>query len=238
MLPSNPALRRRALVALLLCGACTCIIATIVGTVLHTTSYVSSVAAVFIGASVLILGGVEGSHPFDVFGAANVVTTVRLALVALVAGLVVAPATAAAAWAAALVSLTAVTLDGVDGWLARRSGLASAFGARFDMETDALLILVLAIVAWRHERAGAWIVLAGAMRYLFVAAGYVWTWMNGELPPSLRRKTVCVLQIGGLCAVVAPVLAAPVALVIAGGTLAALSWSFGVDVMWLKRHGA
>ena len=43
-------------------------------------------------------------------------------------------------------------LDGVDGWLARRSGIASAFGARFDMEIDALLILVLAVLAWRSAR--------------------------------------------------------------------------------------
>lgn len=238
MLPSNPALRRRVLNTLLLSGACTSIIATIVGTALHASRYVGTVAAVFIGASVLIQRAVEASHPHASFGPANLVTTIRLAMVALVAGLMVAPVTSTTAWAAALVSLAAVTLDGVDGWLARRTGLASAFGARFDMETDALLILVLALVAWRHERAGAWIVLAGVMRYLFVAAGYAWAWMNGELPPSLRRKAVCVLQIGGLCAVVAPVLAAPVALVIAGGTLVTLSWSFGVDVWWLKRHGA
>ena len=81
-------------------------------------------------------------------------------------------------------ALPAVALDGVDGWLARRSGLSSDFGARYDMETDALLILVLAVLAWRQEKAGAWIVLAGAMRYLFVAAGYIWTWMTAPLPPS------------------------------------------------------
>ena len=32
------------------------------------------------------------------------------------------------------------------------------FGARFDMEIDALLILALSILAWRHGKAGAWVV--------------------------------------------------------------------------------
>ena len=62
-------------------------------------------------------------------------------------------------------------LDGVDGWLARRHRIASAFGARFDMEIDALLILALSVLAWRHEKAGAWVVASGLLRYAFVAAG-------------------------------------------------------------------
>ena len=37
-------------------------------------------------------------------------------------------------------------LDGVDGWLARRGGWCSRFGARFDMETDALLVLLILLV--------------------------------------------------------------------------------------------
>ena len=40
-------------------------------------------------------------------------------------------------------------LDLVDGWVARRTGTASPFGARFDLETDAALILVLSWLVWR-----------------------------------------------------------------------------------------
>jgi hypothetical protein len=39
----------------------------------------------------------------------------------------------------------AIILDGTDCWATRRQGLASAFGARFDMEVDAFAISVLAI---------------------------------------------------------------------------------------------
>ena len=35
-----------------------------------------------------------------------------------------------------------VALDGVDGWIARRIGRTTVFGARFDMEVDAALMLV------------------------------------------------------------------------------------------------
>jgi phosphatidylglycerophosphate synthase len=141
------------------------------------------------------------------------------------------------AWTAALLTLVAVALDGVDGWLARRTGMSSGFGARYDMETDALLILVLAVLAWRQEKAGAWIVLAGALRYLFVAAGFLWAWMTAPLPPSQRRKVVCVVQVAGLGVVVSPLLAAPLSVVVAAATLAALTWSFAVDVLWLRRAG-
>ena len=50
---------------------------------------------------------------------------------------------------ALLVTLAAVALalDLVDGWVARRTGTASALGARFDGEVDAFLILALSLYA-------------------------------------------------------------------------------------------
>ena len=47
----------------------------------------------------------------------------------------------------ALVALAvvALVLDAVDGWVARRTGTTSPLGARFDMEVDAFLILVLSV---------------------------------------------------------------------------------------------
>jgi len=114
----------------------------------------------------------------------------------------------------------------------------SDFGARYDMEVDALLILVLSVLAWQHGQAGWWILLAGLMRYGFTAAGYAWSWMNGTLPPSTRRKTVCVIQIVGLAAVVSPVCAPPISVLIAALILLSLVYSFAVDVLWLRQHRA
>jgi len=36
---------------------------------------------------------------------------------------------------------------------------------------------------------------------------------------------------------VSPFVAATASTVVAAGTLALLTWSFGVDVLWLRRHG-
>lgn len=193
---------------------------------------------VFIAIAVLVLLVCGNAHPFPTFGPANVVTTFRAAVVAFITALIGATHTDVVAAIAAGLALGVTVLDGVDGWLARRTGLASAFGARFDMETDALLILVLSVLAWQHEKAGAWVVLAGAMRYLFVGAGYVWRWMNAPLPPSVRRKAVCVVQVVGLGVIVSPLVSAPASVVAAAVTLAALTWSFGVDVLWLRRQVA
>ena len=50
--------------------------------------------------------------------------------------------------------VVALALDWVDGQVARRTGTCSAFGARFDMETDAFLILVLSAYAAADSAGG------------------------------------------------------------------------------------
>ena len=56
------------------------------------------------------------------------------------------------------------------------------------MEVDALLIQVLAILAWQWDKAGAWILVSGLLRYGFVAAGWVWTWMQAPHPAQPRSQ--------------------------------------------------
>lgn len=60
-----------------------------------------------------------------------------------------------------LVALTivALVLDGGDGRVARRTGTTSALGARFDMEVDALLVLVLSLHVARDL--GPWVLAIG-----------------------------------------------------------------------------
>jgi phosphatidylglycerophosphate synthase len=199
------------------------------------SQYAMKATAVFAAVVVLVRIFVRRHHPFPRFGPANQVTMIRVALVALVAGLIGEPNLSAYATAAALVSGVVTALDGVDGWLARRTRLTSAFGARFDMEVDALLILVLSILAWQYGKAGSWIVLAGLMRYLFVAAGWLFPWMARPLFPSRRRQAVCVLQIVGSSLVMLPVVTPPASIWMAATLLGALSASFLVDVLWLWR---
>jgi phosphatidylglycerophosphate synthase len=193
-------------------------------------------AIIFIVVMFAAIGGLDHtSHPFDRFGPANRITTLRAALVALVAGLVGEPPVPALAAVAAGTALVAMMLDGLDGRLARQSGMSSAFGARFDLEVDALLIMALAVLAWIYGKAGAWILMAGLMRYFFIGAGARWAWMRRPLPPSRRRQTICVVQIIGLIVTVAPFVRPPLSAIVAGLSLAALAYSFVVDTLWLWR---
>ncbi len=192
------------------------------------------------GAALAALGMARG-YPHGRIGAANGVTLLRLALVAPLVAVVPAGAVLAAdpvaAWAVLALALVALTLDGLDGWLARRSGLTSAFGARFDMEVDAVLAALLAILVWQTAAAGPWVLWLGFARYAFVAASAVWPWLAAPLPESLARKAVCVLQIGTLIACLAPIVAPPVSTAAALAATLALAWSFGRDILWLRRAG-
>ena len=196
----------------------------------------SAVLAVGGGLLVLWLAATRLGSP--TFGMANAVTLARGALTLLLLALVGVDAGTALRWLVVVLAVLAVSLDGVDGRVARSRGETTAFGARFDLETDALLILVLAALVWQQDKAGSWILLAGLLRYLFVAASYFWSWFGAELPPSRRRQTVCVVQIMSLIGALAPVVVLPWSAALALAGLVLLVWSFAVDVVWLARRAA
>jgi phosphatidylglycerophosphate synthase len=166
----------------------------------------------------------------------NHVTAIRAAIVLFLASLVFAPPRPSIAWIAVVASTMAAILDGVDGWLARRSGLTSAFGARFDMEVDALLILVLAVLVWWWDKAGVWVLMSGLLRYLFVAAGWLLPWMRRPLSPTQRARIVCVVQIVALIVSIGPIVPRPLSLPVAAAGLLALAYSFAVDTLRLWRN--
>lgn len=161
-------------------------------------------------------------------GPADRVTLARAVLVGGVTALV-----ADHAGPAALVPLAAVALvlDAVDGQVARRTRTTSAMGARFDMEIDALLILVLSVQVGRSL--GGWVLAIGLMRYVFLVAGRFAPWLRADLPPSLARKTVAALQGVVLTVLAAGFLPYDAAMAVAGVALATLCWSFGRDAHYL-----
>jgi phosphatidylglycerophosphate synthase len=199
-------------------------------------AYPLKAGAIFLVAMSVAIGFLHDAHPFARFGAANRITTLRLVLVSLVAGLAAEPAPQAGAGVAVAASVMVTALDGVDGWLARERGMMSTFGARFDMEIDALLIMTLSVLALREGKAGAWVLASGLLRYLFVGAGWALAWMNAPLPPSRRRQTVCVVQVIALIVVIAPFVLPPASTAIAAAALVILGGSFLVDTLWLKKH--
>ncbi|MDX5382769.1 MAG: CDP-alcohol phosphatidyltransferase family protein [Rhodobacterales bacterium] len=193
----------------------------------------------FAAGVVLLWRQLPAHYPHPRFGSCNGVTLFRAGLGAsLLTPLLSGDAVQAAwgGWAVALVALFALLLDGVDGWLARRQGLVSGFGARFDMEIDAALALMLALHAFADGMGGVVVLTLGVMRYVFVAASWVLPWMAAPLPDKFGRKVVCVIQIAALIALQVPILGSGAALGIAWGAVAALLWSFGRDTLWLWRH--
>src|SRR5699024_1439495 len=170
-------------------------------------------------------------------GWANRVTLLRAAIVCALAGTLAEPALFVDR-AQAIVALVVLvlTLDGLDGWLARRLEESSAFGARFDMETDAALILVLCAGLWLSGLAPAWVLAIGLMRPAFLAAGLIHPALSQPLPESFRRKLVCVVQIGALPVALLPGPPEALRLTALAGALLALIASFAIDTTWLLRR--
>jgi phosphatidylglycerophosphate synthase len=173
-------------------------------------------------------------------GAANRVTLARAVLVggvtALAADGLVVDGPHRPGGIATLVGLAAVALvlDGVDGWVARRTGTVSALGWRFDMEVDAFLILVLSVCVARSV--GPWVLAIGVARYLAWAAGALVPWLGVPVPPRYWRKPVAAIQGIVLTAAIAQLL--PAAIMVAAIVLAMvlLTESFGRDVVWQWRQ--
>lgn len=173
-----------------------------------------------------------GAHSL---GPADRVTLARAVLAGGVTALVVDGWVGGGTPVVVLVGLAslALALDAVDGYVARRSRTASAVGARFDMEVDAFLLLVLSLHV--AGSLGAWTATIGLLRYVFVAAGWVLPWLRGPLPVRYSAKAIAALQ--GIVLVVAAseVLPAPLAAGLVAVALGLLVWSFGRSVAWLRR---
>lgn len=131
-------------------------------------------------------------------------------------------------------TVAALVLDAVDGLVARRTRTASAFGARFDGEVDAFLILVLSVYVARTL--GGWVLAIGAARYAFAVAGWGLPWLRGRLPARYWRKVVAATQGVVLAFAAAGILPSPVTRAALSVALLLLAESFGRDMLWLWRH--
>jgi phosphatidylglycerophosphate synthase len=169
------------------------------------------------------------------FGPANTVTAVRSTLVGLVTALVATSFTMPIS-VPLLIGLTtaALALDAVDGWIARRTQTINELGARFDMEVDAFLLLVLSFYV--AQELGWWVLSVGLLYYAFVAAGRVLPWMTATLPPRYWRKVVTAAAGIGLTIAASGLLPWWAGLGVTLLALGLLIESFGRDVLWLFRR--
>jgi phosphatidylglycerophosphate synthase len=190
-------------------------------------------AFVYAGGVAIAALSLRRTFPFASLGLCNAVTLGRFMVVAALTGPLIAQM--AAPWTVFGLAAVALALDGLDGWLARREGRVSDFGARFDMEVDTALALVLALHLWLGGSVGAFVLILGLPRYLFVGAAQLLPWLTAPLPQRFGRKAVCVLQVAALIVLQLPFVSGPYGNILTMGVAAALIWSFGRDIVWLWR---
>ena len=206
-------------------------------------SFLVAILGTWTGILIVLWRGLA-HHGHAAFGSANLLTSVRAAGASLLTGLVLIPdvlhaslaTTTTALWAISLSVTLLIALDGVDGYLARREKLMSIFGARFDMEVDAFLALVIALILWRTNETGLWVLGLGLMRYVFVVSSWFLAPLRASLFPSMRRKVVCVIQLGALCLMLSPLIDGVASTIVGGIALVCLTYSFLVDIVWLYRR--
>lgn len=169
-------------------------------------------------------------------GPANLVTLTRGVLIGGVAALTAQRFATGGLDTPVLVSLATVALllDGVDGQVARRTGNVTALGARFDMELDAFLVLVLSVVV--VPVVGPAPLAIGLMRYAYAAAGWALPWLRGDLPTRYSAKVVAVVQAVVLVMAVAGLVPPASAEGLIAVALGLLIWSFAHDVVWLWQR--
>ena len=188
-----------------------------------------------VGAACADHGGGAGAGLARRWGPASWVTLARATLAVGVAALAADSFTRDTP-VALLVTLAAVALalDAADGWVARRTGTATALGARFDGEVDAFLILALSVYV--AQSAGAWVLAIGAARYLFLAGEWLLPWMRAPLPRRRWRRVVAAAQGIVLTVAAAGVLPHALTQALLLAALVALSASMGECTWWLWRR--
>ena len=173
----------------------------------------------------------------EVLGPADLVTLGRALLACAVAALVTDALLGATSSGVVLtMAVAALLLDAVDGLVARRTGTTSPFGARFDGEADAFLLLVLSVYV--APLLGWWVLVIGAARYAFALAGLALPWLRAPLPFRYWRKVVTAVQGIALTVAAADLLPVSVSYAVVVLAVLMLAESFGRDVVWLAvRRG-
>ncbi len=123
--------------------------------------------------------------------------------------------------------------DFADGRLARSRGEATPFGCIWDEEIDAYCVLVLAVLTHLYFDLGAWILFAGALRYLYVLSLRIVPAASSR-PRAMQgfAKTACALMVVALIAATFPPLSGRIAAQANGVGLGVLMLSFA----WSWQH--
>ena len=142
-------------------------------------------------------------------GLPNTISLVRGILLSFLLGTIVLRQGSSVAWLQTCLYTTAIVLDFLDGFAARRSGRVTVLGEHLDMEYDSLGVLFASFVVVRIGVAGPWFLLVGAARYLFVAGLSLRKRLGRPVVPltgSLSGRVAAGLQMGYMSAAMWPII--------------------------------
>jgi CDP-diacylglycerol--glycerol-3-phosphate 3-phosphatidyltransferase len=124
---------------------------------------------------------VDSTVTASFLGFANALTLFRGTLYSVVAGFVVLPPETTLAWVPAVCYGVGVTLDRLDGVVARTVGRETELGERLDMAFDTFGFLVAPLLAVVWGLLPVYYLSISAARYVFVAAIQLHRWRGGRV---------------------------------------------------------
>ena len=144
--------------------------------------------------------------PVPLLNAANVLTVVRLVLVPVVVGVVVAGRMTDTGWqlAAGLTFVVASATDYVDGWIARTHNLVTSFGKVADPIADKALTGAALVLLSLYDRLPWWVTVLILVRELGITLMRFVVLKYGVMPASRGGKLKTVLQAAALLWILAP----------------------------------
>ncbi|HEX6499513.1 MAG TPA: CDP-diacylglycerol--glycerol-3-phosphate 3-phosphatidyltransferase [Micromonosporaceae bacterium] len=144
-----------------------------------------------------VTAGPPAPRKAPVLNVANALTALRLVLIPLFLGFVIASQMTGSGWrmAACVVFCVASLTDFVDGWIARTYDLVTSFGKVADPIADkALTGTALVLLSWYGQLAW-WVTLLILVREFAVTALRFWVIRHGVIAASRGGKAKTVLQI-------------------------------------------
>lgn len=139
-----------------------------------------------------------------------------------------------------LLVIIAVSLDGLDGLIARKMEQASSFGAQFDMETDAFYVALMSVILVHEGYIGSWLLPVGFLRYIY---GTLLLALQMHKKEQVRTRFARIIAGLFFIALPTPFLLPeqfylPVIIVASGLIVLSFGWSFGLLVRATGKNKA
>jgi len=138
-----------------------------------------------------------GANHTVTLGLADYLTLVRGLFICVLGGFLFSPQPDGwSAWIPGFFYLTVVSIDGIDGFLARRLGQASAFGEILDKEFDGLGTAVATLLAYQYGKVPVIYLPVAGLYYAFQIG--LWSYQKIGRPVSSLKNSNYRKIVGGL----------------------------------------